>query len=412
MFSEVVKLTPQVDSGALNKMFGTLNQRFGQVARKFGDGMKNALKLGGVVGIATAVLSKLLNPLERAEELINRIADKGDNAVTDAEEFNSDAGKLLRLEGVATAHGVDSATLHQLIQKFQGALSKEQDAAAAPERLQKKLAAESDPKQRKVIEAQLIQAKAQAAQGGVLHEFLDEKDIVSGFFKFVQSLQKVDPAQRVEVQSQVFGERVRGKASEFFNATDFQAILDKLPSAPVLKTAAEKAGKVADTRDLLTAVRESQDFVSKSKLVDESQVQAIDKSERLKNKADDQTLQRFDASKNASIAIQELTSKFDAFATDFVNNVAPKLVDGVNIVSKVAAEFLPSFKEVKDVLTGGFDKMVEGISNLTLGVQAIWEKGGDVISGAIDRVSSIVDDVSDIWAEFKTSKIYRTFGGG
>ncbi len=35
---------------------------------------------------------------------------------------------------------------------------------------------------------------------------------------------------------------------------------------------------------------------------------------------------RFDSLKSSSIAIQELTHKFDAFATDLINNVAPQVV--------------------------------------------------------------------------------------
>ena len=453
MFSEVVKLVPSLDRAALGQMFQSLNQRFSAVAKKFGDGMKNALKFGGVIALVSGLVSKLLNPLEKAEEIINRILSKGDDAMTNAEEFGSDPGKLLRLEALAQTKGLDSATLRQLLGKFQGALAKEQDAAAAPERIEQQitttaekrhrldlqsellapeLEAETDPKRREalvlqqrsiaqqqallpdssILEKQLLAAQKTADEGGVLHEFIGEKDLADAFFNFIQAVQKLDKPQQTVIQSQVFGERVRGKAAEFFNATDFAEILKQLPSADVLADAAKKSGAVADKNDQLKAIREIEDFVTKSGLVDESQIQAIDQSERLKEQGENETLKRFDSLKTSSIAIQELTHKFDAFTTDFITNVAPQLVNGVNIISHVASEFLPSFQEVKTALDDGFTKLIEGIGLTTMAIQEVWESGGEILDSMTSKISSLVSSVEATWGEFKSSRFYRTFGGG
>ncbi len=411
MFSEVVKLVPTIDRAGLNSMFQNLSARFSGVARKFGDGMKAALKFGGLGAITSLLAAKLLNPLQKAEELIDKIIGKGDDAVTNAEEFNSDPGKLLRLEAVARAKGLDAEQLRSLISKFQGALAKEQEAATAPAKLEQKLSETQDPLKRQELQIQLKAARDGAAEGGVLHEFINETDTVDAFFKFIQSLQKVDKPTQTVVQSQIFGERVRGKAAEFFNATDLAEILAKLPSSSTLKTAAEKTGKLSDQKDLLTAIRETEDFVTKSTLVKESQIIAIDQSERQANRGDDKTLQRFDALKSSSIAIQELTQKFDAFATDFINNVAPELIKGINIISGVATEFMPSFKEVKGVISTGFDVGLESLATLTTTVGTVWDKGGEVINGALETAARIATDFTDVWAQFKSSRIYRTFGG-
>ncbi len=441
MFTEVIKLVPTVDRSALQTMFQNLNSRFGSVARKFGDGMKSALKLGGIAAIGSVLLAKLLNPLQKAEEIIDRILNKGDDAVTNAEEFNSAPGKVLRGEAFAKSKGLDPEIFRQLLSKFQGALAKEQEAATAPQRIEQKLSETNDPLQRQQLGVQLKAARETAAQGGILHEFLNEKDTVDAFFKFFQSLQKVDKPTQTVVQNQIFGERTHGKTAELLNTQpgEIAAFFAKLPSLETLNAAAKKTGGLSDKKDELAAIRDLSDFVTKSGLVQESMVVAIDKSQGLANEADNQTLRRFDASKNASIAIQELTAKFDDFATDFVNNTAPLLVSGVKALSKFAEDFLPSFKETKEIIQAGFDKGLELIAKVSnffgsspgevLG-QATSAVGNFVtpllptvsketrdeiqsgVNSAADAIDAATTRLENLWLDFKSSRIYTTFGGG
>ncbi len=361
MFSEVVKLIPNVDRASLNRMFQTLNQRFATVAKKFAAGMKNAFKFGGLVGIGASLISKMLNPLQKAEEIINRITGKGDDAVTNAEEFGTEAGKILRLEAIGAAKGVDSDTMRTLLGKFQSALAEEQQLAKDPN-----------------------------AKPGTLREFVGEKDTADAFFKFIQSLGNLgrkDKTRQTLIENEIFGEKLRGKASEFINAPsqDFEDILNKLPTVEELTAAAQKSGSLADMSDLLKAIRESQDFVRKSGLVKESQIKAIDQSERQKLKSEDQTLQRFDSLKSSSIAIQELTEKFDAMATSLLKELAPKLIESINGLTLIFTALQPVILEAKDLLMTGFDRTIQAI--------------GDISTMA-----------STLWAEFKGSALYK-FGG-
>lgn len=358
MFEEVVKLTPQIDKGGLNSMFRSLNQRFGDVAKKFGAGMKGAMRLGPLAAVAGVFLAKLLNPLQKAEEIIDRILNKGDDAMTNAEEFGADPGKLLRLEAIGAAKGLDAGTLRQLLGKFQGALAKEQEAA-------------KDPK----------------STPGILREFTSITDTAEAFFSFVQSMQSLEKSRQVVVQSEVFGEKVRGKGSEFFNSTDFKDILNLLPKAEDLTKAAEKSGALADKKDLDAAVRMLQDFERQSKLVNSGMVKDIDVSERLKSKQDDETLKRYDSLKSTSIAVQELTAKFDSFATDMIQKTAPLLVEAINNLTDLVNLMMPYLKTLADWTVTAFDSTIEAIVN---------------ISNAIEGY----------WAEFKNSRVFKFFGGG
>lgn len=359
MFSEVVKLIPSIDKAGLNRMFQTLNQRFASVAKKFSSGMKGALKLGGLAAIGGALLAKVLNPLEKAEEIINRITGKGDDAATTAQELETTPGKVLRLEALAQTKGVDSDTVRMLLGKFQSALADEKEALKA------------DPN----------------AEPGTLRAFVGETDMADAFFKFIQAIQGLDKSRQVVIQNEVFGEKVRGKASEFFNATDFEAILRKLPSVESLTAAAEKSGALADLMDFLRAKRDSEDFVRKSGLVDESQIKAIDQSEKMKLRAEDETLRRFDSLKSTSIAVQELTHKFDTLATDIMKELAPKLITALEGLTLIATEMMPIITQAKDLAMEGFDKTIQAVVNMQN-----W--------------------IGTLWNEFKQSRLYKFVGGG
>jgi len=356
MFSEVVKLTPQLDKTSLTTMFKTLNTRFAEVAKKFGAGMKGAMRLGPLAAIGGVFLAKLLNPLQKAEEIIDRIINKGDDAVTNAEEFGADPGKLLRLEALGAAKGLDAATLRQLLGKFQGALSKEQESAKDPN-----------------------------AKPGILREFVSIKDTSEAFFSFVQSMQKLEKSRQVVVQSEVFGEKVRGKGSEFFNATDFNAILKLLPSAESLTAAAKRTGELSDKKDLDAAVRMLEDFERKSKLVDSGMIADIDKSERLKMQGEDETLKRYDSLKSTSIAVQELTHKFDSFATDIMQKTAPMLVTAIENLTGIVTSMMPTLTTIADWTATALD-------------------------GVIDVVARISVAIDGYWSEFKNSRFYKFFG--
>lgn len=357
MFTEILKFKPQVDRAALNRMLRDLSSRFTRVARTFGRGLRNALKLAPFLAIGGALLTKLLNPLKKAEEVLDRILKMGDDAATDAEQLGSEPGTLLRLQAISQAKGVDSQTLKMLLTRFQVALAKEQE-----------------------------QSKVEGYQPGRLKEFVDETDTSQAFFKFLQAMQKVDRSQQIVVQAEIFGERVLGRAAELFNATDFERILDKLPSAEKLTEAAKRTAKISDERDLLTSIRESEDFITKSQIVNENMLTSIDRAEREKLKAEDEDLKRFDSLKNMSANIQELTTQFSKLSTDLLEKSLPTITDGLALMGEGFRILTPAVVKIADWLDTGLDGVVRAIVNTS-------------------------NTIGNYWNEFKSSRLYKYFGG-
>ncbi len=453
MFSEVVKLTPQVDRAGLNTMFNDLNKRFSETARKFGEGMKNAFKFGGIIGLVAGLVEKLLNPLEKAEEIINRIIDKGIDATTRAEEFGTTPGKLLRLQGVAAAHGVDDSQVNLLISKFQAALAKEQDAAAAPARIQKQLTGatepvertkiqeqinaetdagrrtvlekrlngETDPRQRSLLDLQLKQAKEIAAQGGILHEFLGEKDFATAFFTFVQSLQKLEPAERKVVEDQVFGQRAIGRTLAFFNATDAAEILKRLPSEEKLNADATKTGKLADQRDLLSSILKLNTFDTKANLIGPKEVNAISESKVAQEKSDDETIKRFEQARQLQNRIDKVLNRADKMFTRLSDEVMPSVLSTVDRITSLIDRWDPDGKKSVGAVTGALDvtgtalgaaafTAVQG-ANLNFGQGGLDLKEPAGPSAFEDKIDALTSFLQNAWGELKSSRGYRHGGG-
>lgn len=469
MFSEVIKLLPQLDRSRLSSMVNDLNQRFGGVAKKFGAGMKNALKFGALGGIAAGFLAKILNPLQKAEEVIDRILNKGDDAMTNAEEFQTDPGKLLRLEALGQAKGVNSETMRMLLGKFQSALSKEQEIVRAPKEIQKRLdlatdpakvkaleqsiAQETDPEKQKTLRSQLQQAKQdtgpqqiealqiqlkaakeEVTKGGALREFVGETDMAEAFFKFIQSMQGLEKSRQVVVQGEIFGEKVRGKASEFFNAKpeELASILKELPTAEALAAAAARAGDLADAKDRTVAVNDSRDFVTKAGLVNEGQINSIEQRRLAEQQQENRDLQTFTTLKNTANAIDELTKKFENLLKDLAVNVLPELVKGVRALS----EILPSAKKTKDAVVGAVSSAEDFAAPYFNYAERLINDPHDTLSkdpvvgplvqyldkreAAWDEQNRLQEQQRDafmkriegIWAEFTGSRFFKFFGIG
>jgi len=234
-WSEIVKVKPQVDSSSLNSMERTLNQRFQRIAKKFGGGLMSAIKGGGLTALAVGIVDKILNPLQEVQKSIDQALGNADDLATYAQQFNTTAGSLARLQAFGQATGLDSEGVRMLLGKFQQAVAN----------------AAGDPSKPSAVSA-----------------FVGKKDTAEGFFEFVQSLQKLnraDPNAANRVQQEVFGGKQILKASEFLNA-DFKDLAIRLggPSAETMTEAAKYLAFQKDEQDLNRARRGLVDIEKKA----------------------------------------------------------------------------------------------------------------------------------------------------
>src|SRR5687767_8200002 len=108
MFSEILKIIPQLDSGDLAKLESSLSGRFTRIAKKFGKGLGSILTGGGIAGLALGLIDKLLNPLKDVQEAIDRSLKDSDDLVTNAKQFDTTAGKLAKLVALGKSTGLEA----------------------------------------------------------------------------------------------------------------------------------------------------------------------------------------------------------------------------------------------------------------------------------------------------------------
>lgn len=310
MFSEVLKIKPQLDNSDLNKMETTLNARFKRVAKRFGGGIMNVIKGGGVVGGLMVLIDKILNPLKEVQEAMDRMLNTADDIATNAKQFDTSTGKLAKLVQLAKASGLDQDGLFTLLNKFQNAVA----------------VAKADPA-----------SKDRQALG----QFLDEKDIADSFFSFIQALKQMDKSQQLLVQQQIFGEKQVLKMSEFLNQ-DFAGLMK---TTGLSKVSSKGLGggieKMASLNDLAAALKvrtETQDWMNKSKIINEGMVYARNESERIALERENQRIasyQNLAAISQTTDNIMKLVEQGVGYLGGLITFIKPKIDQLIGLIQKV-----------------------------------------------------------------------------
>lgn len=325
MFSEVLKIIPQIDPQDLNKMERALQSRFTKIAKGFGKGLANIIKGGGIAGVALALIDKLLNPLKEVQEAIEKTLHTSDDLATNAQQFNTQTGKLFKLVQLAKATGLDQDNLFQLITKFQTAVAQ----------------AKADPK-----DASVSSVRA----------FAGTKDIAEGFFNFIQSLQKMDKNQQVLVQQQVFGEKQILRMADFLQ-TDFpkkfaEVGLDKV-STQKLTGSIEKLANLNDLADALTAKRETKDIIAKAGVINEGMIRARDKSEQLALEKENARIKSYENIQALNDSVTKIMGLVDT-GISMLGSLIAKLTPFVDKVTLAIDKFMksPMVRGIKGMFGG------------------------------------------------------------
>lgn len=263
MFTEILKIIPKLANKDLQAMERALQTRFTKIAKGFGKGIMQVVKGAGILGIATTLIDKVLNPLQEIQEAIDRTLKTSDDLATNASQFNTTTGKLFKLVQIAKATGLDQDNLFTLITKFQTAVA---------------------------------EAKADPSKESAVANFTGE-DSAAEFFAFIQALKGMEKNQQLLVQQQVFGEKQILRMADFLQndfAKTYEGVgLDKV-SSDKLTMSIEKLASLNDLQDVLTARRETMDIVGKAGSINEGMIRARDKSERVALERENQRIKSFE----------------------------------------------------------------------------------------------------------------------
>lgn len=294
MYSEIMKLIPTLDMASLKKMQQTLQTRFTKIAKGFGNGLKNIFKGGGWLGLALSAIDKILNPLKETTEAIERTLKNSADIVTNAQQFGTTAGRLYKLQQLASSKGIDQDALYTLISKFQ---------------------------------ASVAEANADPTAPSAVRQFARETDMAAGFFEFIQAVQRMDKNQQILVQQSVFGEKQILKMASFLQ-TDFGARVKELGlgDGDRYTPGLQKLDRLDDLSQVLAVRTQIADDQAKAGIINESMVRARDRAAAEELKRQNMQIRNFEslnAISQTTTKIMTLVDQGVGLLGDFIKTVTP-----------------------------------------------------------------------------------------
>ena len=284
----------------------SLSSRFSRIAKGFGKGLKAA----SVLALGSAVLDKLINPLQEVKAAIDRTLGRADDIVTNARQFNTTTENLLKVRALGQTRGLSSENIDMLLTKFQGAVAQ---ASADP----------TNP------------------ANSAVKNYVGEKDTALAFYNFIIQLQKMEANQRTLVQQQVFGEKQVLKMAEFLQDTGFAESAAALKKVDFSKAAvgAEALAKLNDKVAANRTVNELNDLSAKAGVIGNGTISDLNRSELSALKRENVQIKNSRAGFTVEENMAEITTQLQNLSTQVLTSI-PELLDGlkgaVGLLSKAA----------------------------------------------------------------------------
>ena len=321
MLTEILWVKTKLDQKDFNALQKMLQSRFTKIAKGFGKGILSAVKGGGVVGVALGLIDKLLNPLQAVQEAIDKSLKMSADIVANAKQFGTSSGRLFKLQQLAESRGIDEGSLYMLIGKFQTAVA---------------------------------EANANPNAPSAVRNFADNPDTASGFFEFIQALQKMTKEQQILAQQSVFGEKQTLKMVDFLQ-TDFAAQLKLLgaKSGDVYTPGLEKQERLDELGNALRVRRQMNDQIVKSRIINEDMVKAKAAADELELQRTNQQIQGYNDLRAISDTVTKLMT-----AVEMGIGLIGKLIGVLTPFINQAADFMVKF--AKSPMMRGLFKFGKG----------------------------------------------------
>lgn len=268
MFTEILKVKPVLDKAAAKNIETSLNSRFRRVATNFSKGMRDKFKLSATAmgaALAGALGAAMLNPIKEVEEKVKQLLDLGAENKMTAEDLGTTAGKLMQLQAVSKAKGLDVGTLNNMLENFQT----------------------------KRLEAQEKKALGQSLSADEVLLTSLSGDTIDAFYQLNRSLKEMDLKDRSRITNEVLGGQQRGATKRFLESDWNQEIRNLgIPGQNVLNASTNKLDKMAARDRQADVRRELNEYVNTARhsnlgaIVDTGNKREDAQAERIQNQMD------------------------------------------------------------------------------------------------------------------------------
>lgn len=308
---DTLLLSTKLEQKDLNKMEQQLQSRFTRITKRFGKGMAGALKGGGLLGIGMSLINKLLNPLKEVQESIDRTLASAGDMDSQAEFLGTTSGRLSKLNTFASAKGLDSDALFNMLGKFQSAV---------------------------------VTARANPNDPTAVKNFTGYTDMAEGFFAFIQSLQKMSKDDQLRVQQNVFGDKQVLRAHDFLQ-TDFTQLSKEFGNldAKKMTESINKIKKLGDLEAVLTGRTKWDDVNNKASVMNRGIIYARNEAEKETLKRENERIAAYKDLQAVSLTAQKIAGLLEkgvGIIGKFITVVTPKINAVVESIEKISTSNL------------------------------------------------------------------------
>lgn len=327
MFTEILKIIPKLDDKAMAEMQKTLSTRFTKIAKGFGSALKTTLL--GAVG--TAVLSRLMSPLNEVREAIDRTLKTADDIITNKAQFGTSAEALIKLRALAGLKGLGPEQLDLLLSKFQTATAQ----------------VTRDPNDESVSS---------------VRNFAGRTDTAAAFFEFIQQLQKLNPMQQTLVQEQIFGQKQILKMSEFLQSNFEESFRDlrgvDFSKAAMAVTKLEQLEGIQTKNRTINGIN---DLISKGSVINQGTIGSINETEIANLRRENKQIAGFQNAAKVEEAINKINENINELLNQALTQL-PIIITALNGVVGLLKLAVDGWKQIFDLLKNA--PMFRGIKSL------------------------------------------------
>lgn len=297
--SYILNVKPTISASDGRKLEKDLNGRFARVAKKFGGALRTVgSKLRGIIaGGAIAGIGLLMsNPIKELNSTLDDTLKKYDDISSRAKVLGVSSGQLYQATAIAKSAGIE-----------------EQDFRA-------------------MLTAYAVKVgEAKAGKDEMLSEFANE-DLLTGFFKMVQSLQALTPEQRAYFGAKILGEDDVSKLAELIN-TDVQERHRELFGSTTAEQTTRAIEKLAGTEGKQSILRgrlDVENLLAKSQTITGETVRLQNELERRQQEIDNKNLSNY----QAFMKLQMVAEEGKNILANIQTTISPHVVKGVNLLEK------------------------------------------------------------------------------
>lgn len=298
--SYILNVKPTISASDGRKLETDLNGRFARVAKKFGGALRTVgSKLRGIIagGAVAGITAMMTNPIDSLNSTLDDTLRRYDDISSRAKQLGVSSGQLFQATAIAKSVGIQEEDFRAMLTAYAVKVG-----------------------------------EAKARQDQMLAEFVNE-DMLTGFFRMVESLRNLNPEQRAYFGAKILGEDDVSKLAELINTDVRERHRELFGSTTAEQTtrAIEKLAGTEGKQSILRGRLDVENLLAKSQTITDNTVRMQNEIAKKQQEAENINFSNYEMFARMQVATED--SK--VILADMQAKIAPLLEKSVGILEKM-----------------------------------------------------------------------------